>query len=93
MTEKQLGNMDFYQVVFLAEMLLEKEQKTEKQLMRASVLQVWLTGGAKNKSYEDFCKAIGLGEDIISSSDVKQEDLKKAHDIIDKVNKLRLKSK
>lgn len=89
LTEPQLDEMDFSQVDFIAEALIEKEIKEEKRTMRAAALHAWLTGSASKKTYNDFIISLGLGEENLFTEQDKKEAIKKSKEVIDKLNKLR----
>ena len=84
--------MEFNQVVFIAEMLTDKEIKEEKRLMRASALHAWLTGNAPKKTYNDFINSLGIGEDKIFTEKDKSEAIKKSKEVIEKLDKFRMKN-
>lgn len=81
--------MEFNQVVFIAEMLTEKEVKEEKRAMRATALHAWLTGFAPKKTYHDFINSLGIGEDKIFTKEDKQKAIKKSNEVMEKLNKIR----
>lgn len=79
----------------MAEMLLKEKQQKEKQIMRSAALHAWLTGAAPKKTYEEYLKIIGLSDELKPEEKRinKEESLKKSNAVIDKLNKLRGKTK
>lgn len=81
--------MEFEQVAFNAEMLIERDYKTEKQLMRSVALLAWLQGYGPKKTYPDFINSLGLGDNKIYSKDDRQRDIEKSKAVIEKISKMK----
>jgi hypothetical protein len=81
--------MDFFQVVFMAEMLTESEIRREKQLMRSSALLAWLMGYGPKKTYCDFTESLGLSDDRIVDVNDRKRAIEKSRSVIEKLNNLR----
>lgn len=85
--------MDFSQVAFLAEMLIEKEHNEERRLYRAAAMVVWHLGGGPKKTFDDFIESIGLSDNRKYTKDDKQEAIKKANDVIKRFEEIRSKNR
>lgn len=85
--------MEFSQVAFMAEMLLEKGQKEERRLYRAAAMIVWHLGGGPKKTFDDFIESIGLSEDRKFTRDDKKAAIEKSNAVIKRFEKIRSKSR
>ena len=87
--EKQLDEMEFMQVAFMAEMLIKQGVKREKQLMRSSALLAWLMGYGPKKTYCDFTASLGLSDERVVDVNDRKRAIEKSKSVIDKLNKIR----
>ena len=85
--------MEFMQVVFIAEMLIKRDAKLERQMMRASALHAWLTGYGPKKQWEDFVSSLGISEGEKFTPEDTKSAIEKSNRIIEKLDRLRGKKK
>lgn len=81
--------MEFMQVAFMAEMLIDNDVRQEKRQMRSSALLAWLMGYGAKKTYCDFTNSLGLSDDRVVDVNDRERAIEKSNSVIEKLNKAR----